>query len=41
MTVTKAAAPHKATHPPKDAIALLKADHELVAHAARFGRESS
>lgn len=30
MTATKTAAPHKATPAPKDAIALLKADHEAV-----------
>ena len=32
MTATKSAAPKKATPAPKDAIALLKADHEAVGH---------
>ena len=32
MTATKTAAPKKATPAPKDAIALLKADHEAVSH---------
>src|SRR5450631_1250107 len=32
MTAAKTTAPHKATPAPKDAIALLKADHEAVSH---------